>query len=110
MKYCLSPQEIPRAPPSGFPSGSGNISSYTPPLVTIQLQDPRGRLNLVIQDELKEMLKSNNHDRDIDFTITLHGGTLMYLDGYLFDKEKGPLKTKFGISIRWRSFFFEIAK
>ena len=24
--------------PSGFPSGSGNISSYTPPLVTIQLQ------------------------------------------------------------------------
>ena len=38
MKYCLSPQEIPRAPPLGFHSGSGNISSYTPPLVTIQLQ------------------------------------------------------------------------
>ena len=30
MKYCLSPLE--------FPLGSGNISSYTPPLVTIQLQ------------------------------------------------------------------------
>ena len=29
MKYCLSPLEIPRAPPSGFHSGSGNISSYT---------------------------------------------------------------------------------
>ena len=38
MKYCLSPQEIPRAPPSGFPLGSGNISLYIPPLVTIQLQ------------------------------------------------------------------------
>ena len=34
----LSSREIPRAPPSGFPSGSGDISSYTPPLVTIQLQ------------------------------------------------------------------------
>ena len=38
MKYCLSPQEISWAPPSEFPSGSGNISLYTPPLVTIQLQ------------------------------------------------------------------------
>ena len=38
MKYCLSPKEIPRAEPDGFPEGSGNISSYTPPLVTIQLQ------------------------------------------------------------------------
>ena len=27
IKYCLSPREIPRAPPLGFPSGSGNISS-----------------------------------------------------------------------------------
>ena len=38
MKYCLSPKEIPRAEPEGFPKGSGNISLYTPPLVTIQLQ------------------------------------------------------------------------
>ena len=38
MKYCLSPLEIPQAPSSGFPSRLGNISSYTPPLVTIQLQ------------------------------------------------------------------------
>ena len=37
MKYRLSPREITLAPPSGFPSGSGDISSYTPPLVTIQL-------------------------------------------------------------------------
>ena len=29
MKYCLSPREIPRAEPKGFPEGSGNISSYT---------------------------------------------------------------------------------
>ena len=27
--------------PLGFPSGSGDISSYTPLLVTIQLQDPQ---------------------------------------------------------------------
>ena len=28
----------PKGNPEGFPEGSGNISSYTPPLVTIQLQ------------------------------------------------------------------------
>ena len=38
MKYHLSPWEIPRAQPSGFPWGSGDISLYTPTLVTIQLQ------------------------------------------------------------------------
>ena len=42
MKYRLSPREIPRAPPSGFPLGSGDISLYTPPLVTIQLQSATG--------------------------------------------------------------------
>ena len=36
MKYCLSPKEIPRAEPEGFPEGSGNISLYTPTRVTIQ--------------------------------------------------------------------------
>ena len=36
MKYCLSPREIPRAEPDGFPEGSGNISLYTPTGVTIQ--------------------------------------------------------------------------
>ena len=36
MKYRLSPREIPRAEPEGFPEGSGDISSYTPTLVTIQ--------------------------------------------------------------------------
>ena len=34
MKYSLNPREIPRA----SPSGSGYISSYIPPLVTIQIQ------------------------------------------------------------------------
>ena len=29
MKYSLSPREIPRASPSGFPSGSGYISQRT---------------------------------------------------------------------------------
>ena len=38
MKYCLRPLEILQALPSGFPSGSGNISLYTTLLVTIQLQ------------------------------------------------------------------------
>ena len=36
MKYRLSPREIPRAEPEGFPEGSGDISSYTPTRVTIQ--------------------------------------------------------------------------
>ena len=36
MKYSLSPKEIPRAEPEGFPEGSGNISMYTPTRVTIQ--------------------------------------------------------------------------
>ena len=36
MKYCLSPREILRAQPLGFPKGSGNFSSYTPTQVTIQ--------------------------------------------------------------------------
>ena len=69
--------------------------------------DPRvvKRPNLVIQDELKEMLKTDNPDHEIDFTITQHGGTLMYLDGFIFNKEHGPLQTKFGISIRWRCVF-----
>ena len=40
VKYRLSPCEIPRAPPSGFPSGSGYISQYIPPLVTVELQCP----------------------------------------------------------------------
>ena len=38
VKYSLSPQEIPWAPPSGFPSCSGYISPYIPPLVIIQIQ------------------------------------------------------------------------
>ena len=41
VKYSLSPQEIPRAPPSGFPSCSGYISPYIPPLVIIQIQYSR---------------------------------------------------------------------
>ena len=36
MKYRLSPREMPRAEPEGFPEGSGDISLYTPPLVTMQ--------------------------------------------------------------------------
>ena len=36
MKYRLSLRENPRAEPEGFPDGSGDISSYTPTLVTIQ--------------------------------------------------------------------------
>ena len=38
MKYSLSPREILRALPSGFPSCSGHISSYIPPFITIQIQ------------------------------------------------------------------------
>ena len=38
MKYCLSPRKIPWALPLGYPMGSGCISSYIPPLVTIQIQ------------------------------------------------------------------------
>ena len=38
MKYRLSLREIPRAEPEGFPESSSDISLYTPPLVTIQLQ------------------------------------------------------------------------
>ena len=38
VKYSRSPREIPWAPPSGFPSCSGYISLYTPPLVIIQIQ------------------------------------------------------------------------
>ena len=34
MKFSLSPREIPQA----LPSGSGYISLYIPPLVTIQIQ------------------------------------------------------------------------
>ena len=30
MKYRLSPREIPRAEPEGFPEGSGDISSCAP--------------------------------------------------------------------------------
>ena len=37
MKYSLSPQEIPRLSPSGFLTGSGYISLYIPPLITIQI-------------------------------------------------------------------------
>ena len=37
MKYSLSPGEIPLASPSGFPPGSGYISLFTPPLVTIHI-------------------------------------------------------------------------
>ena len=33
MKYCLG---NPEGEPEGFPEGSGDISSYTPTLVTIQ--------------------------------------------------------------------------
>ena len=38
VKYSLSPREIPRAPPSGFPLCSGHISPYIPLLVKIQTQ------------------------------------------------------------------------
>ena len=36
MKYSLSPREIPRAKPEGFPKGTGYISSYILTQVTIQ--------------------------------------------------------------------------
>ena len=36
MKYSLSPREILRAKPEGFPEGSSYVSSYLPTLVTIQ--------------------------------------------------------------------------
>ena len=36
MKYSLSPREIPRAKPEGFPEGSGYISLYILTIVTIQ--------------------------------------------------------------------------
>ena len=36
MKYSLSPREIPRAEPKGFPEGSGYISPYIPTQVIIQ--------------------------------------------------------------------------
>ena len=38
VKHSLSPWEFPRAPPSGFPSCTGYISPYIPPLVIIQIQ------------------------------------------------------------------------
>ena len=38
VKYSLSPWEIPWAPPLGFPSCSGYISLYIPPLVIIRIQ------------------------------------------------------------------------
>ena len=38
VKYTLSPREIPRAPPSGFPLCSGYISPYIPSLVIIQIK------------------------------------------------------------------------
>ena len=38
VKYSLSPQQILQASSSGFPSGSGYISLYIPPLVNIQIQ------------------------------------------------------------------------
>ena len=43
VKYSLSPREIHRAPPSGFPSCSGYISPYIPHLVMIQIQYQRHR-------------------------------------------------------------------
>ena len=36
MKYSLSPREIPRSKPKGFPEGSGYVSSYFLTRVTIQ--------------------------------------------------------------------------
>ena len=36
MKYCLSPREIQRAKPEGFPKGRGYISSYILTEVTLQ--------------------------------------------------------------------------
>ena len=36
MKYSLSPREILKAKPEGFPEGSGYISSYFLTQVTIQ--------------------------------------------------------------------------
>ena len=36
MKYSLSPREIPRAKPEGYPEGSGYISLYIPTQITIQ--------------------------------------------------------------------------
>ena len=38
MIDSLSPREIPWAPPSGFPSCSGYIARYIPPLVIIQIK------------------------------------------------------------------------
>ena len=36
MKYSLSPREIPKAKPEGFPGGSGYILSYFMTQVTMQ--------------------------------------------------------------------------
>ena len=38
VKYSLSPREMPRAPPLGFPLCSDYILPYIPPLVIIEIQ------------------------------------------------------------------------
>ena len=43
-KYSLSPWETPRAPPRDFPSCSGYILPYNPPLATIHTQYNRVQL------------------------------------------------------------------
>ena len=40
-EYSLSPREIPRAPPLGFPLCSGYILPYIPPFVIIQIQSKK---------------------------------------------------------------------
>ena len=57
VKYSLSPREIPWAPPSGFPSGSGYISLYIPPLVTIQTQYIPPLVLIRIQNTLYSFLQ-----------------------------------------------------
>ena len=69
MKYCLSPREIPRAEPDGFPEGSGNISLYTPTRVTIQSfsitstsQWSWFRTNISQNNLPHKMMNTNNFD------------------------------------------------
>ena len=61
VKYSLSPWEIPQTPPSGFPSCSGYISPYIPPISIIQKQYISVQMIHVFQELFNEVDIESDH-------------------------------------------------
>jgi hypothetical protein len=79
-----------------IPSVSNQSGLLTHQLDTRQFTD---RTKNPVTDQIKSMLKSENQEGSIYFTISQSGGTHMMLNNFVYKKNKGLIQRKQGMTI-----------